>query len=258
MIELENLTVGFKRRVILAGLTISLRPGELIALAGPNGGGKTTLLKTIGGLLRPLGGQVRLDGKAVAAMTKRERAARIGFLFQSASPDWPFTVAEVVAQGRIPYRRIFGPESPADRDAAARAIADAGLAGYEDRPITELSGGEVQRALIARALAQEAPLLLMDEPANNLDPKYQYMVMNLVRSVTQSGRTAIISIHDLNLASLYADRILLLSNGGVKAFGPPETVLREPTLLETFGVPLAVSPHCRDSARKTVSFPLPL
>ncbi|MDR0563275.1 MAG: ABC transporter ATP-binding protein [Spirochaetaceae bacterium] len=256
MLELEHLSIGFKKRVILEDLSLTLKPGELAALAGPNGGGKTTLLKTIGGLLPPLGGRVLLNGNDLGRMSRRERAERIGILFQSASSDWPFTVEELVAQGRFPHRRIFGPESPADRRATAQAIEAAGLGGYEQRPVTELSGGEFQRTLIARAMAQEADLLLLDEPANNLDPKYQYMAMNLVRAITKSGRTALVSMHDLNLASLYADRIILIHGGKVAAFGSPAEVLQEPLLDQVFDIPLKISPHPGDSRFKAVSFPV--
>ncbi|MDR0568930.1 MAG: ABC transporter ATP-binding protein [Spirochaetaceae bacterium] len=256
MLELEHLSVGFRKKAILRDLDIALKPGELVALAGPNGGGKTTLLKTIGGLLPPLAGRILLDGANLVRMNQRERAERIGILFQSASPDWPFTVEELVGQGRFPHSRIFGADRQADREAAAQAIESAGLAGYEQRLVTELSGGEFQRVLIARAMAQSAKLLLLDEPANNLDPKYQYMAMNLVRRITKSGMTALVSMHDLNLASLYADRIIIVHRETVAAFGSPAEVLQEPLLKEVFGVSLKISAHPEDSRFKSISFPL--
>jgi iron complex transport system ATP-binding protein len=188
-------------------------------------------------------------------MSRRDRAAAVAFLFQRGSADWPFTVEELVFQGRYPYRRIFGADSAEDRRAGAEAIRAAGLEGYEQRVITELSGGEFQRVLIARAMAQEARVLLLDEPANNLDPKYQYMVMNLVKGLTKTGRTALVSMHDLNLAGLYADRILLLSPGKVAGFGLPEEILQESLLEQVFGLPLKVSPHPEDSRYLSVSFP---
>ncbi|MDR3343465.1 MAG: ABC transporter ATP-binding protein [Treponema sp.] len=256
-LELENLTLGFKDKVVLRDISLTIKPGELVALAGPNGGGKTTLLKTIGGFIPPLAGRVLLDGKNIAAMGKREKAENISFLFQSTGTLWPFTVEETISQGRFPYRGAFGAETPADRTATDRAITAAGLSGFEYRPVTELSGGEFQRVLIARAMAQEARLLLLDEPANNLDPKYQFMIMQLIRSMADSGIGALVSIHDLNLAGLFADRIALVTKGKIAAQGNPGEVLREDILREVFDIALVITPHPRDRAIKTVSFPMP-
>ncbi|MFP3090135.1 ABC transporter ATP-binding protein [Treponema sp. TIM-1] len=236
-LELENLTVGFRKKPVLSGISLGVRPGELLVLAGPNGSGKTTLLKTIGGILSPLAGRVLLDGRDTALMGKREKAGQISLLFQGTSPGWPFTVQELIAQGRFPYRGIFGAEHPGDQKAVAQAITAAGLLGFEDRPVTELSGGEFQRVLIARAMAQEAKLLLLDEPANTLDPKYQLMVMTLLRSITGTGAGALVSLHDLNLARLYADRIILIGNGTIAALGPPPEVLRKEIIGRVFDLP---------------------
>jgi iron complex transport system ATP-binding protein len=240
-LELENLTVGFKSKPVLAGISLTLKAGELLVLAGPNGSGKTTLLKTIGGLLKPLAGRILLDGRDTAPMAKREKAERISLLFQGAGPLWPFTVEEIIAQGRFPYRGIFGAEHLRDREAVDRAITAAGLLGLEDRPVTELSGGEFQRVLIARAMAQEARLLLLDEPANTLDPKYRFMVMALIRSMTEAGAGALVSLHDLSLARLYADRIILIGDGKIAALGKPQDVLQEAA--RVFDLPPDVSLH---------------
>ncbi|MDR2757962.1 MAG: ABC transporter ATP-binding protein [Spirochaetaceae bacterium] len=236
-LELEDLTVGFRKKPILTGVSLGIKAGELLVLAGPNGSGKTTLLKTIGGILNPLAGRVLLDGRDTASMGKREKAGQISLLFQGTSPGWPFTVQEIIAQGRFPYRGIFGAEHPRDQKAVARAIKAAGLLGFEDRPVTELSGGEFQRVLIARAMAQEAKLLLLDEPANTLDPKYRFMVMTLLRSITGTGAGALVSLHDLNLARLYADRIILIGEGKIFAQGKPSEVLREETIGKVFDLP---------------------
>jgi iron complex transport system ATP-binding protein len=256
-LELENLAVGFKGQRILSALTLTVQPGELIALAGPNGSGKTTLLKTIGGFMKPLAGRIRVDGKDIQGMSKKEKARAISFLFQGAAPEWSFTVRELVLQGRSPYRSLFAGESREDGMAALRAVQAAGLKGFEDRRATELSGGEFQRVLIARAMAQEARLLLLDEPANNLDPSYQYMVMNLVRSLTRQGIAALVSLHDLSLAGLYAHRIALVHQGRIAALGTPDRVLTEQTLAQVFDLPLVVSPHAQDPRIQTISFPLP-
>jgi iron complex transport system ATP-binding protein len=278
-LELEAVSVGFPKKPVLQNLTFAIKPGELIAVAGPNGGGKTTLLKTIGGLLRPLSGSITLDGRDITLMGKREKALKISLLFQNMTPDWAFTVEELVGQGRFPhndsmeatrseiqsdwpYGETYSVEKntapkPDDKNPVEQAIMAAGLFGFEKRIVTELSGGEFQRVLIARAMAQEARLLLLDEPANNLDPRYQYLVMNLVRSMTGFGRIALVTVHDLNLASLYADRIMLVSKGGIAALGKPSEVLREDILEAVFGVPLVIGPHVWDSSIQMVFPPLP-
>jgi iron complex transport system ATP-binding protein len=235
-LELRDLAAGY-RRPVLEGVSLSVRAGELAVLAGPNGSGKTTLLKTVGGLLPPLGGTVALGGRDAASLKRRERAARTAFLFQGAFPSWPFTVREFVGQGRFPRTGLFGAEGREDREAVEEALTEAGLRGFEDRPVTELSGGEFQRVLVARAMAQGAELLLLDEPCGSLDPKYQYMVMDLLRGMARRGAAILMSLHDLALAKRRADRIILLHRGTVRAAGPPEEVLNGETIGEVFEVP---------------------
>jgi iron complex transport system ATP-binding protein len=240
---IENLDIGFKSkaraagRPVLSNLNFTLDSGEVLVLAGPNGGGKTTLLKTIGGFLPPLAGRVRLGERDMAGFSKREKAAAMSFLFQGQSALWPFTVEEFISQGRFPHRGLFAAEELVDRDAVARSISAAGLSGYESRVVTELSGGEFQRVLIARAMTQEAAIILMDEPINNLDPKYQFIVMDLVRRLADAGLAILASLHDLTLAKAYADRVALVTGGRLAALGKPEDVLREDTLTEVFEIP---------------------
>ncbi|MDR1411463.1 MAG: ABC transporter ATP-binding protein [Spirochaetaceae bacterium] len=234
---LEGVAAGFKGRTVLSGVNLASDSGEVLVFAGPNGGGKTTLLKTAAGFLKPLSGRVLIGGRDLASMSGRERAARLSFLFQGQTALWPFTVEEFVMQGRSPHRGFLAPDKNADRAAAAKAIADAGLSGYEERAVTELSGGEFQRVLIARAMAQEAPLVLMDEPINNLDPKYQFVMMDLIRAMAGNGFAVILSLHDLTLAAAYADRVALLAGGKIAALGKPGEVLREDILTGVFDIP---------------------
>jgi iron complex transport system ATP-binding protein len=221
-----------------------VKAGELAVLAGPNGSGKTTLLKTAGGLLPPLAGTVMLGGRDAASLGRRERAAYTAFLFQGALPAWPFTVREFAAQGRFPRTGLFGAEGREDRQAVEEALAEAGLRGLEERPVTELSGGEFQRVLVARAMAQGAALLLLDEPCNNLDPKHRLAVMDLIRRMTRRGTAVLMSLHDLALAARYADRIVLLHRGGIAAMGTPEEALKEEALERVFEVPPAARSLC--------------
>jgi iron complex transport system ATP-binding protein len=171
-------------------------------------------------------------------LKKREKAEQVSFLFQGMTALWPFTVREMVSQGRYPYQGLFGAEEAADRGVTDRALLAAGLAGFEDRRVTELSGGEFQRVLIARSMTQEAQVILLDEPVNNLDPKYQFMVMDLVRSLAEAGMSILLSLHDLNLARIYAHRVALIAGGSIAALGPPEEVLREDTLGAVYDIPL--------------------
>jgi iron complex transport system ATP-binding protein len=237
LLELRGLCAGFPRRPVLEGIDFSLEAGEIVVLLGPNGSGKTTLLKTACGLLKTLGGKVYLDGKDPAALGKRERARLAGFLFQDIAPPWPFTVRELLLQGRFSRRGIFGPPDQAGEGAVEAAIGEAGLRGFEDRLATELSGGEYQRVLIARLLVQEPRILFLDEPVNNLDPKYQLMVMELIRGLKNRGLSAFLSLHDLKLARRYADRIILLHRGAIAAAGRPEEALNSEVLREVFEIP---------------------
>ena len=242
-LELRGVSCGYavpsgkRGKPALRNVDISVREGELLVLAGPNGSGKTTLLKTAGGLLPPLEGKVIINGKEIGALKSRERAALTAMLFQVRDTPWPFTVRETVAQGRFARHGWLGAESKEDRDAVHSALEKAGLGSLADRPITELSGGEVQRVYIARSIAQGAAFLLLDEPENNLDPKYAYMVLALIETLVREGRGAIVSLHDLRLASRFACRVALLSPEGIIcAIGPPAEVLREDALSEVFDI----------------------
>jgi len=222
-------------RPVLCGIDLSVGEGELLVLAGPNGSGKTTLLKTAGGLLAPLEGKVTINGKETGKLKPRERAGLTAFLFQVRDSPWPFTVRETVAHGRFARRGWLGAETMEDREAAAFALQKADLADLAERPLTELSGGELQRVYIARCIAQGAAFLLLDEPENNLDPKYAYSIMTLLLNLVQEGRGAIVSLHDLRLASHFAHRIALLSlNGTITSIGPPREVLTEENLCRVY------------------------
>ncbi|MCL2231883.1 MAG: ABC transporter ATP-binding protein [Treponema sp.] len=236
-LELRGVSAGYggKREPTLRNVDLSVGEGELLVLAGPNGSGKTTLLKTAGGLLPPLEGTVTINGKDIGALNLRERAALTAMLFQVRDTPWPFTVRETVAQGRFARHGWLGAETREDRDAVHSALEKAGLGSLAERPITELSGGELQRVYIARSIAQGAAFLLLDEPENNLDPKYSYLVLSLIEALVREGRSAIVSLHDLRLASRFAHRVALIApEGRISAIGKAADVLREDTLSEVF------------------------
>ena len=244
LLELKGMSAGYntggsRRSAVIRNIDLSVSGGELLVLAGPNGSGKTTLLKTAGGLLDPMEGSVTVNGREMGRMKPRERAAFTAFLFQGRDSPWPFTVRETVAQGRFIRRGWLGAESKTDRNAVAAAMEKAELNSLAERPITELSGGELQRVYIARCIAQEAAFLLLDEPENNLDPKYSYMVLTLLSDLVREGRGVIVSLHDLRLASRFAHRIALLSvDGTISALGPGEEVLKEETLAGVYDLPV--------------------
>ena len=236
-LELRNVSAGYaaSAKPALRNVDLSVGEGELLVLAGPNGSGKTTLLKTAGGLLPPLEGKVIINGKETGKLKSRERASLTAMLFQVRDTPWPFTVRETIAHGRFARRGWLGAETKEDRQAINAALEKAGLGSLAERPIHELSGGELQRVYIARSIAQGAAFLLLDEPENNLDPKYAYMVMSLIETLVREGRGAIVSLHDLRLASRFAHRVALLSPEGViSAIGKAAEVLREDTLSAVF------------------------
>jgi iron complex transport system ATP-binding protein len=259
LLELRDAAVGYQGKTVLTGLTLSVRRGELVVLAGPNGSGKTTLLKTAAGVIAPKAGTVWLFGKNAAGMNRRERAGKTAILFQGTLINWPFTVEEIIRQGQFSKRNFWGSLGKNMKDdaenAVRRAILEAGLSGYEERLVTELSGGELQRVLIARSIAQGAELLLLDEPVNNLDPKYQNAVMDLARQMTRRGRGVLVSLHDLNLAALYADRIAFVSQGRIAFTGTPDEVLTTETLEQVYGIAMPVGTHISRPAQKIV-FPV--
>lgn len=258
-LQLRDAAVGYPEKTVLSGLTLSVKRGELVVLAGPNGGGKTTLLKTAAGVIAPRAGTVTLFGKNAARMNRRERAEKVAILFQGTPVQWPFTVAEIVWQGQFARRTFWGSLNKQEKGSAETtvrsAILEAGLSGYEDRLVTELSGGEIQRVLIARLIAQGAKLLLLDEPVNNLDPKYQSMVMNFVRQLARSGRSVLASLHDLNLAALYADRIAFVAHGGIAFIGTPAEILTSDVLESVYDIAMPVGSHVQRLAQKIV-FPV--
>ncbi len=220
---------------MLEGIEFALDPGESAVLLGPNGSGKTTLLKTLVRTLRPTAGRVLLGGDDIDRLSYEEIARRVAFVPQEEPAEYDFLVRDVVTLGTIARsRRIW--DSEEDRAAARDAMRLAECEELADRPITELSGGERQRVLIARALAQSAPVILLDEPTSHLDVAHQLAVATLVRKLTGSGRAVLAAVHDLNLAPRMADRAMLIDRGRMVMTGAVEEVLADPRLDEVYGV----------------------
>ena len=231
LLALDAVTVRRGARAVLDRVSARIGQGELVGLLGPNGAGKTTLMRAALGL-QPATGGIAFGGIPLATLPPRLRALRAAHIPQDRSIAWPLTVAALVALGRIPHR------ASAAEDAAAvdRALAAMELAPLRDRPATALSGGERARVLIARALAQDAPLLLADEPTAGLDPAHALGLMSTFRALARDGRGILVSLHDLGLAARWCDRLILLDRGRVAADGPPLEVLTPSRLAAVYGI----------------------
>ncbi len=239
-LEVLDLEVRYHGTPALRGVQLEVRAGELVAVCGPNGAGKSTLLRCVAGLLRPSGGSVRVDGREVASLLPRERARVVGYLPQDPVVPEGFRCAEVVRLGRYASRAGWAAGwSPQDHQAAVQALLATGTQHLADRPVHHTSGGERQRVLLARVLAQGARLLALDEPTSHLDLSHQLSVVRLLRRLAGEGYGVLAATHDVNLASLFFDRVVLLAGGRVLAQGPAEEVLRSGAVAEAYG-PVAV------------------
>ena len=245
-IRARGLRFGYGRgREVIRGVDLDLAAGDLLAIFGPNGAGKSTLLRLLAGELAPSQGVVELDGRPVRAYGRRALARLVAVVHQETEVAFPFTVAEVVLMGRAPYVGRFSLEAEADLAAARKALGALDLEALADRPIGEISGGERQRAAIARAIAQSTPVLLLDEPTAFLDPRHQVDVLRLARRLAAEGRAIAIVSHEVNLAAQYASRIVLMKDGAVRASGPPEEVIRPEIVREVFETEVALGRHPR-------------
>jgi iron complex transport system ATP-binding protein len=236
MLQAEALHVRLGQRDVLQGLDLSVGPGWT-ALVGPNGAGKSTLLRALAGLRAPDGGQVRLQGQDLRTLAPAERARRLAWLAQQGEVSGELTVHETVGLGRIAHLGLLGTPGPADRAAVERAMALTECTPWQQRRLQELSGGERQRVLLARALATEAPLLLLDEPTTHLDAPHQVALARLFRRLAHDAgapRAVLSVLHDLPIA-LQADRLLVLQDGRLQADGPPGDAALQATLVRVFG-----------------------
>ena len=236
LLEFSAVDFSYGHESVLAGVSFAVNPGEMVGLVGPNGSGKSTTLGLAFALLAPQAGAVLVGGKAATDHSRRELALQAALVPQDTLSRFSFTVREVVAMGRNPHLGRFEVERENDRRIVEAALAKTEIAQFADRMLDELSGGERQRVMIARALAQEPRLLLLDEPTSNLDLAHQLEAFNLVRDFVGGGRGALVAVHDLNLASRYCDRIVMLGEARIVADGAPREVLTEENLARYFGI----------------------
>lgn len=240
-LQISDLKVAYHERLVLRGISLTLAAGQILAVIGPNGAGKSTLIRAVSGVIPLAGGQVRVDGRDLQTLSVTERACQMAVVPQARSLPPAFTAWETVLLGRTPHLNWFGQLSERDEIAARHAMEQTQTLALAERRVGELSGGEQQRLLLARALAQEAPLLLLDEPTTHLDLQYQFSLLEQVRQlVLERELTAVLALHDLNLVARYAGQVALLVDGELRALGKPADVLTPEILSPAFHIPLQV------------------
>lgn len=236
-VEIDDVTVALGGREVVRNASLTVEPGEVVGLLGPNGSGKSSLLRTLYRAVKPRSGAVRLDGGEIRNLSGRQVARSVAVMLQDPPTDFDLSVEETVLLGRVPHHASFGRDTADDLRIVADAMQRAEITDLGDRMVATLSGGQRQRVMLARALAQESPVLVLDEPSNHLDISHQHELMSTVRNL---GRTVIAALHDLNLASQYCDRVVVLSDGRVVAAGAPATVFTADLIRTVFGVDVRI------------------
>ena len=237
----EDLAIGYPGHLVGEHLDLNIGGGRITALLGPNGCGKTTLFRTLLGLLRTLGGRVRIGGDDLLGLSRATLARRAAYVPQLVEGYFPFSVMDVVLMGRAPHLGMFSAPRAADRAIAADALERLRIAELSGRAFTAISGGQRQLVLIARALAQEAPIVFMDEPTSNLDFGNQFHVLDCIRRLSEAGITIVVSSHHPDHALRFADDVVLMKDGGVLAAGGVDTVLSGEVLSRVYGMPIEIA-----------------
>ena len=237
VLEAKEARFGWRGRTVVRA-SLSLKAGGWVSIIGPNGAGKSTLLHGLAGLIPLMAGRVTLLGEDLSKLKPRRRAQLVSLMRQIQSPVYPFTVYEIVLQGRYPHGK-----APQDEEKALQALARVRAEHLAERPFSALSGGERQKVWLARLIAQETPILLLDEPAAHLDPAVKHEIYQVLKGLCREGRAVLCVLHDLSYASLLSDELILLKEGRVFAQGAPEEVLTPETLEALYGAPFTVLPH---------------
>jgi iron complex transport system ATP-binding protein len=244
MLKIQNISVDYGTRRVLHDVSINVQSGQMLALIGPNGAGKSTLIRAASGIIPIRAGHVRTNGDDFASLSPMQRARYIAAVPQAVSLPPAFTVWETVLMGRTPYLGFLGHASSADEEVARRSLARVRASDLSERRVGELSGGEAQRVLLARALTQSTPILLLDEPTAHLDLQYQVSLLELIRDLARKDDLAVlIAMHDLNLAAHYADRVALMVAGQIQAVGSPREVLTPELISHAYCLPVQVVEH---------------
>ncbi|MBM4447447.1 MAG: heme ABC transporter ATP-binding protein [Chloroflexi bacterium] len=243
-LQLANVNLGYGKQTVLHDISFDAKPGAMLGIIGPNGSGKSTLIKGITRLIKPSSGQIFLDGTNIADMNQQDLARLVAVVPQNPALPEPFTALEVVLMGRTPHLGLLRYEGEKDLVIVQRAMEATQTLVFAERRVGELSGGERQRLTIARALAQEPKIILMDEPTANLDINYQIETLDLARQLCrEQGLIVVVTLHDLNLASQYCDRLVMLSDGKIYCNGIPKVVINAQAIKEVYGAEVYVYPH---------------
>ncbi len=237
MLNVEDLSVRLSKRIVVDGVSFHVSEGEFVGVIGPNGSGKSTLLKTIYRVLKPECGSIEIDDVPIQSMSLRESALKTAVVAQHNYYNFDFSVLDVALMGRSPHKEKMDRDNSEDYRIAREALERVGMLEYEDRGFYTLSGGEQQRVILARALAQQTPFIILDEPTNHLDIKYQLQLMDTIKDL---DLTVLCALHDLNIAGAYCDRLIMMKEGRVFAVGTPEEILRPQTIREVYGVDATV------------------
>jgi iron complex transport system ATP-binding protein len=244
MLKINSLTVAYGDKTVLRDVSFEVGAGEILALIGPNGAGKSTLIRAATGVVPVKSGRVSVDGQDLSGLSPAQRAKILAVVPQARQLGGAFSVEQAVMMGRTPYLNWLGQEGEADKAAVRLALQQTCLDAFADRQIAKLSGGEQQRVLLARALAQSTPVLLLDEPTNHLDLQHQTNLLSLVKDLAKQKQLAVLmALHDLNLVSFFADKVALLVNGELQHIGTPREVMRAEHISAAYRTPVDVVPH---------------
>ena len=249
-LKAKDVVVTLSRKEIVKQASLAVRDKQFVGLIGPNGSGKTTLLKSIYRVLKPSAGLITIDGTDIRELAHRETARRMGVVSQFNNLAFDFTVEDMVLMGRSPHKKAFSQDTEEDYRIAHEALEKVDMLDFKDRSFMTLSGGEKQRILLARTLAQQVEMLILDEPTNHLDIKYQIQIMDVVKSI---GCGVLAALHDLNLTLMYCDFVYVLKDGRVVASGPTEDVITEELIRDVYEVDCSVKKH-PVSGKMTVTF----
>lgn len=232
-LEVKNITYSIDSKLIVDGVSLGIKEGDFVGLLGPNGCGKSTLLKNIYRVYKPDSGAAYIDGKNISEMDSKDVARKMAVMQQENNVEFDMNVYDMVMLGRYAHQKMFHVDKLKEREIVEAGLKEVGMEGYEERSFLSLSGGEKQRTLVARALVQQAPLIILDEPTNHLDIGYQYQIMNILK---RQDMTVFSSIHDLNIAATYCDKVIFMKKGHIIDTGTPEEMFVPEKIKELFGI----------------------